>query len=74
MTTKILRVMLWGREVGRLSIDKRRAQPYFEFNREWLENGLDHLAAQRIHQDASKPSSYLWRIRKNLSAVAAFSG
>lgn len=41
MTTKILRVMLWGREVGRLSIDKRRAQPYFEFNREWLENGLD---------------------------------
>lgn len=41
MTTKILRVMLWGREVGRLSIDKRRALPYFEFNREWLENGLD---------------------------------
>lgn len=41
MTTKILRVMLWGHEVGRLSIDPRRALPYFEFNREWIESGLD---------------------------------
>jgi len=41
MTTKILRVMLWGREVGRLSLDPRRALPYFEFNREWIESGLD---------------------------------
>ena len=41
MTTKILKVMLWGREVGRLSIDPRRALPYFEYNREWFETGLD---------------------------------
>lgn len=40
-TTRILKVFLWGREVGRLSIDPRRGLPYFEFNREWVENGLD---------------------------------
>lgn len=33
--------MLWGREIGRLSIDSRRALPYFEYNREWAETGLD---------------------------------
>ena len=41
MTTRILKVMLWGREVGRLSIDPRRHLPYFEYNREWIETGLD---------------------------------
>ena len=41
MTTRILKVMLWGREVGRLSIDPRRMMPYFEYNREWVEMGLD---------------------------------
>lgn len=41
MTTRILRVMLWGREIGRLSIDMRRKLPYFEYNREWIETGLD---------------------------------
>lgn len=40
-TTRILKVFLWGREVGRLSIDPRRGLPYFEFNREWIETGLD---------------------------------
>ena len=33
--------MLWGREVGRLCIDLRRHLPYFEYNREWIESGLD---------------------------------
>ena len=41
MTTRILKVMLWGREVGRLSIDLSRHLPYFEYNREWIEAGLD---------------------------------
>ena len=41
MTTKILKVMLWGKEVGRLSLDFRRGMPYFEYSREWVENGLD---------------------------------
>lgn len=41
MTTKILKVMLWGKEVGRLSLDFRRGMPYFEYNRDWVENGLD---------------------------------
>ncbi len=41
MTTRILKVMLWGREVGRLGIDHRRHLPYFEYNREWIEAGLD---------------------------------
>lgn len=33
--------MLWGREVGRLCIEPRRHLPYFEYNREWIESGLD---------------------------------
>ena len=41
MTTNILKVMLWGREVGRLCIEPRRHLPYFEYNREWIETGLD---------------------------------
>ena len=41
MTTKILKVMLWGKEVGRLSMDFRRGMPYIEYNRDWVENGLD---------------------------------
>lgn len=41
MTTRILKVMLWGWEVGRLYIDPRRHLPYFEYNREWIETGLD---------------------------------
>ena len=41
MTARILKVMLWGREVGRLSIDVRRKLPYFEYNREWVASGLD---------------------------------
>lgn len=41
MTTKMLKVMLWGKEVGRLSMDFRRGMPYFEYNRDWVENGLD---------------------------------
>ena len=41
MTTRILKVILWGREVGRLCIDPRRHLPYFEYNREWIETGLD---------------------------------
>ena len=41
MTTQILKVMLWGREVGRLSIDPRRKRPYFEYNRDWVETGID---------------------------------
>ena len=41
MTTRILRIMLWGREVGRLSIDTRRGLPYFEYNPEWVESGPD---------------------------------
>lgn len=40
MTTRILKVKLWGREVGRLCIDKRN-MPYFEFNRDWFATGLD---------------------------------
>lgn len=41
MTTRMLKVMLWGREVGRLCIEPRRHLPYFEYNREWIESGLD---------------------------------
>ena len=41
MTARILKVILWGREVGRLCIEPRRALLYFEYNREWIDTGLD---------------------------------
>jgi len=36
-----LKVMLWGREVGRLLWDKSRNNTYFTFNPEYLNDGLD---------------------------------
>lgn len=36
-----LRVMIWGREVGRLSWDIRRKRAVFEYNREFLKGGID---------------------------------
>lgn len=36
-----LKVMLWGREVGRLLWDKSRNNAYFTFNPEYLNDGLD---------------------------------
>lgn len=41
MAIRILRVMLWGREVGRLCLDSHRKLPYFEYNNEWVKSGLD---------------------------------
>lgn len=41
MTTRILKIMLWGQEVGRLCIDPHRRLPYFEYNRQWIATGLD---------------------------------
>lgn len=41
MITSTLRVILWGKEIGRLSWDGRRGCSYFEYNREFLEGTLD---------------------------------
>ncbi|MCR4872658.1 MAG: HipA N-terminal domain-containing protein [Bacteroidales bacterium] len=56
MTTRILKVMLWGREVGRLCIDPRRALPYFEYNREWIETGIgiSHLSVDYLQELVAK--------------------
>lgn len=41
MITTSLKVMLWGKEIGRLSWDTKRAISYFEYNRDFLEGNLD---------------------------------
>ncbi len=41
MITRSLKVLLNGKEVGRLSWDDRRNLAYFEFSQEWLQSGLD---------------------------------
>lgn len=42
MITSSLRIMLWDKEVGRLSWDGRRGISFFEYNRDFLkEGGLD---------------------------------
>lgn len=41
MITRLLKVLLWGQEIGRLSWDVRRGVSYFEYNREFLRGGAD---------------------------------
>ena len=41
MITNSLKVLLWGKEIGRLSWDGRRGISYFEYSREFLEGTLD---------------------------------
>lgn len=41
MITRSLKVLLWGEEIGRLSWDDKRGVSYFEYNREFMRQGLD---------------------------------
>ena len=41
MITRSLKVLLWGKEIGRLSWDAGRGVSYFEYSREFLEGTLD---------------------------------
>ena len=41
MITSTLKVLLWGKEIGRLSWDGRRGISYFEYSREFLSGALD---------------------------------
>ena len=41
MITSSLKVLLWDKEIGRLSWDVRRGISYFEYSREFLEGTLD---------------------------------
>ena len=41
MITSTLKVLLWGKEIGRLSWDGRRGISYFEYSRESLEGTID---------------------------------
>ena len=41
MITHSLKVLLWGKEIGRLSWDKRRSISYFEYNQAYLDGTLD---------------------------------
>ncbi|MGN0238091.1 MAG: type II toxin-antitoxin system HipA family toxin [Lepagella sp.] len=41
MITGSLKVLLWGKEIGRLSWDRRRGISYFEYSREFLKGDLD---------------------------------
>ena len=39
--TSLLKVLLWGEEVGRLAWDERRRLAYFMYNPEWIKRGLN---------------------------------
>ena len=41
MITSSLKVLLWGKEIGRLSWDGSRGISYFEYSREFLGGALD---------------------------------
>ena len=41
MATKLLRVLLWGEEVGRLAWDAHRHLSYFHYNLDWIRKGLN---------------------------------
>ncbi|MCF0194683.1 MAG: type II toxin-antitoxin system HipA family toxin [Bacteroidaceae bacterium] len=57
--SQILRVILWGEEIGRLSWDSRRHNAYFIFNPAFVSKGLDvsPLVAPLSSLDTMKP---LW--------------
>lgn len=41
MIARTLKIMLWGKEVGRLSWDERRGVSYFDYNPAFLDESLD---------------------------------
>lgn len=41
MITSSIRVLLWGKEIGRLSWDRRRNISYFEYSKEFLQGNID---------------------------------
>ena len=41
MITSSIKVLLWGKELGRLSWDRRRNISYFEYSREFLQGNID---------------------------------
>lgn len=41
MITNTLKILLWDKEIGRLSWDSKRGVGYFEYSREFLEGNLD---------------------------------
>lgn len=41
MITESLKVMLWGKEIGRLSWDSKRGISYFEYNKDFLKGDTD---------------------------------
>lgn len=41
MITRSLKVLLWDKEIGRLSWDERRGISYFEYSRDFLDGNLD---------------------------------
>lgn len=41
MITNTLKILLWGKEVGRLSWDAKRKVSYFEYNKDFLRGKID---------------------------------
>ena len=41
MITSALKILLWGKEVGRLSWDRKRGISYFEYNKDFLRGKID---------------------------------
>ena len=41
MITNTLKILLWGKEVGRLSWDVKRKVSYFEYNKDFLRGTID---------------------------------
>ena len=64
--TEVLKVFLWGQEIGRLAWHDARKTSFFMYNPEFLKGTLDiaPLAAS-IHNPAQYPC-HLWRGRANL--------
>lgn len=57
MITSSLKVILWGKEIGRMSWDSKRGVSYFEYSREFLQGNLDAfpLVASIAHPASRRP-------------------
>ena len=51
--SRMIKVILWGEEVGRLLWDERRHLSYFTFNPDFLSKGIDIAEASPFHSGFS---------------------
>lgn len=70
--TNIVKVMLWGEEIGRLAWDDRRKNSYFTYNPRFVGKAIDVSPLLAPDARRKRPETRLGLGRENISEVASF--